>query len=81
MNQTITLIEAIAVSTAVTLGWAFIKTILDYIEESAKKREILEARFKGRTFKTYHKDLWYGDESQDEVLKMLEEVLGEEYVK
>jgi hypothetical protein len=81
MNQTITVIEAIAISAIVTLGWAFIKTILDYIEESAKKREIFEARFKGRSFKTYHKDLWYGDESQDEVVRMLEEVLGEEYVK
>ena len=81
MGQTITLIEAIAVSTAVTLGWAFIKTILDYIEEDAKKREFLRAKFKGRSFKTYHKDLWYGDESQDEVLRMLEEVLGEEYAK
>lgn len=81
MNQTITVIEAIAISAAITLGWAFIKTILDYIEESAKRREILEARFKGRTFRTYHKDLWYGDESQDEVLRMLEEVLGEEHVK
>ena len=80
MGQTITLIEAIAVSCAVTLGWALIKTILDYIEEDAKKRE-LKARFKERTFKKYHSNLWYGDESQDEIQRMLREILGEEHVK
>ena len=34
MNQTITLAEAILVSITTVLVWAFIKTILEYIDES-----------------------------------------------
>ena len=76
MGQFITLGEAIAVSMVTVLGWAFIKTILEYIEEDAKNREMPKAKFQRRTLEKYHKDLWYGDESQDEVLRMLEEMLG-----
>lgn len=39
MNQSITVIEAIAISIVVTLGWAFIKTLLEMIEENVKERE------------------------------------------
>lgn len=39
MNQSITVIEAIAISIVVTLGWAFIKTVLEMIEENVKERE------------------------------------------
>ena len=75
MNQTITLAEAILVSITTVLVWAFIKTILEYIDEAAKKRELPPKKFDNRPIAKYHKDLWYGDESQDEVLRMLEEVL------
>ena len=36
MGSSITLIEALAISLAVTLGWAFIKTILEEIENMLK---------------------------------------------
>ena len=48
MGQTITVIEAIAMSGAVTIGWAFIKTVLETIEESAKEREKNPMKRKGR---------------------------------
>ena len=75
MNQTITVGEAILISIATVLVWAFIKTILEYIEESANNRTLPPKKFNNRPIAKYHKDLWYGDESQDEVLRMLEEVL------
>ena len=75
MNQTITVGEAILISIATVLVWAFIKTILEYIEESANNRTLPPKKFNNRTFTKYQQDLWYGDESQDEVLRMLEEVL------
>ena len=49
MNQSITVIEAIAISVAVTLGWAFIKTVLETIEENGKEREKNPMKRKGRT--------------------------------
>ena len=76
MNQTITLAEAILVSIATVLIWAFIKTVLEYIEESVKEKKLPLPRHTKRSVKEYHSHLWYGDESQDEVLRMLEEVLG-----
>jgi hypothetical protein len=36
MGNSVTLIEALAISLAVTLGWAFIKTILEEIEDMKK---------------------------------------------
>jgi hypothetical protein len=36
MGNSVTLIEALAISLAVTLGWAFIKTILEEIEDMNK---------------------------------------------
>ena len=36
MGNSVTLIEALAISLAVTLGWAFIKTILEEIENMNK---------------------------------------------
>lgn len=49
MGQSITVIEAIAISIAVTLGWAFIKTVLETVEENAKERENNPMKRKGRT--------------------------------
>ena len=39
MGQTVTVAEAILISVAVVLGWAFIKTVLEYIEEAANKND------------------------------------------
>ena len=74
MNQTITVGEAILISVATVLVWAFIKTILEYIEESANNRTLPPKKFNNRKFKQYQRDLWYGDESQDEVTRMINEV-------
>ena len=74
MGQTVTLAEAILISIATLFVWVLIKTILQSIERDVKRKEELKTRFKGRSFKTYHNDLWYGDESQDEIKRMLEEV-------
>ena len=76
MGESITLGEAILVSIATLFVWGLIKTVLQMIEKDTKRVKELKANMKGRSFKTYHKDLWYGDESQDEVSRMLEEVLG-----
>ena len=76
MGESITLGEAILVSIATLLVWALIKTVLQMIEKDTKRVKELKANMKGRSFKIYHKDLWYGDESQDEVSRMLEEVSG-----
>lgn len=76
MNETITLAEAILVSISTVLIWAFIKTVLEFIEEDAARRELPQQKFHKRSFKQYHKELWYGDESQDEITKMINEVHG-----
>ena len=74
MGQTITVAEAIAISIITVLVWAFIKTILEYIEEAANNRTLPPKKYNNRNFTKYQKDLWYGDESQDEVTRMINEV-------
>ena len=74
MHQTVTVAEAIAISIVTVLVWAFIKTILEYIEESANNRTLPPKKYNNRKFKQYQRDLWYGDESQDEVTRMINEV-------
>lgn len=63
MNQTITLGEAILVSAATVLIWAFVQTVLQMIEENVKNKE-----------KRSDKRLWYGDESPEEVKRMYRDI-------
>ena len=79
MNQTVTVAEAILISMLTVLVWALLKTVLEYIEESAKKRELPPKKFNNRTFIKYQQELWYGDESQDEITRMLNDVYGKHW--
>ena len=76
MGQTVTVAEAILISIATVLVWAFIKTILEYIEESANNKVLPPKKFNDRNFTQYQQDLWYGDESQDEITNMIKEAHG-----